>query len=74
MCEVLNVRRVGRSQLPDRVYVRRPSKWGNLLSPAATARATTSSRNIALGSYGSTALMAALHELHNKELVCWCLC
>jgi hypothetical protein len=29
MCKVLNARRVGRRQAPDRVYVGRPSKWGN---------------------------------------------
>jgi Domain of unknown function (DUF4326) len=29
MCKVLNARRVGRRSAPDRVYVGRPSKWGN---------------------------------------------
>jgi hypothetical protein len=29
MCKVLNVRQVGRRAAPDRVYVGRPSKWGN---------------------------------------------
>jgi hypothetical protein len=29
MCKVLNVRRVGRRADPERVYVGRPSKWGN---------------------------------------------
>jgi hypothetical protein len=32
MCKVLNVRQVGRREAPDRVYVGRPSKWGNLRS------------------------------------------
>ncbi len=29
MCEVLNARQVGKRPAPDRVYVGRPSKWGN---------------------------------------------
>jgi Domain of unknown function (DUF4326) len=29
MCKVLNARRIGRKPAPDRVYVGRPSKWGN---------------------------------------------
>jgi hypothetical protein len=29
MCKVLNARRVGKRPAPDRVYVGRPSKWGN---------------------------------------------
>ncbi len=30
MCKVLNARQVGKHQAADRVYVGRPSKWGNL--------------------------------------------
>jgi len=30
MCKVLNAREVGKSPRPDRAYVGRPSKWGNL--------------------------------------------
>jgi uncharacterized protein DUF4326 len=29
MCKVLNARQVGKRPMPDRVYVGRPSKWGN---------------------------------------------
>jgi hypothetical protein len=30
MCEVMNARHVGKQPAADRVYVGRPSKWGNL--------------------------------------------
>ena len=29
MCKVLNARQVGKRPAPDRIYVGRPSKWGN---------------------------------------------
>jgi hypothetical protein len=29
MCKVLNARQGGKCPAPDRVYVGRPSKWGN---------------------------------------------
>jgi hypothetical protein len=29
MCKVLNARQAGKRPAPDRVYVGRPSKWGN---------------------------------------------
>ena len=29
MCKVLNARQVGKRPRPDRIYVGRPSKWGN---------------------------------------------
>jgi len=29
MCKVLNARQVGQRPAPDRIYVGRPSKWGN---------------------------------------------
>jgi hypothetical protein len=29
MCNILNARKVGRRPAPDRIYVGRPSKWGN---------------------------------------------
>jgi hypothetical protein len=74
MCEVLNVRRVGRRAAPDRVYVGRPSKWGN---PFVLGR--DGSRDDVIAKYRAwivrqPALMAALHELRGKDLVCWCLC
>jgi hypothetical protein len=30
MCKVLNARQVSKRPAPDRIYVGRPSKWGNL--------------------------------------------
>jgi Domain of unknown function (DUF4326) len=71
MCKVFNVRQVGRHAAPDRVYVGRPSKWGN---PFVLGR--DGSRDDVIAKYRAwivrqPALMAALHELHGKDLV-WC--
>jgi len=72
MCKVLNARQVGKHLTPDRVYVGRPSKWGN---PFVIGR--DGSRDEVIPKYRAwiarqPALMTALHELHGKDLVCWC--
>ena len=72
MGEVLNARRVGKQSAPDRVYVGRPGKWGN---PFVLGRDGT--RDEVIAKYRAwiaqqPALMAALHELRGKHLVCWC--
>jgi hypothetical protein len=72
MLEVLNARRVGRKTTPDRVYVGRPSKWGN---PFVIGRDGTRDEVIAKYRAWITrqpALLAALGELRGKHLVCWC--
>ncbi len=56
----------------DRVYVGRPSKWGNLF---VIGRDGT--RDEVVAKYRAwilqqPALMVALPELRNKDLVCWC--
>ena len=72
MCKVLNARQAGTKAAADRVYVGRPSKWG---SPFAIGRDGT--RDEVIAKYRAwivqqPALMAALPELRNKDLVCWC--
>jgi hypothetical protein len=72
MCRVLNVRQVGKRAAVDRVYVGRPSKWGN---PFIIGRDGT--REAVIAKYRAwivrqPALMAALPELRGKNLVCWC--
>ena len=72
MCKVLNVKQVGKRPAADRVYVGRPSKWGN---PFVIGRDGT--RGEVIAKYRAwivrqPALMAALHELRGKHLVCWC--
>jgi hypothetical protein len=73
MCKVLNARHVGRQATGSRVYVGRPSKWGN---PFIIGRDGT--REEVVAKYRAwivrqPALMAALHdELRGKDLVCWC--
>jgi predicted amidohydrolase len=72
MCEVLNATLVGRQSSADRVYVGRPSKWGNpfVIGPDGT-------RDDVIAKYRGwivrqPALIGALHELRGKHLVCWC--
>jgi uncharacterized protein DUF4326 len=72
MCVVMNARHVGKRPATDRVYVGRPSKWGN---PFVIGR--DGSRDQVIAKYRAwivrqPALMAALHELRGKNLVCWC--
>ncbi len=72
MCKVLNAKRVGKRPTADRVYVGRPSKWGN---PFVIGRDGT--REQVVVKYREwivqqPALMAALHELRGMDLVCWC--
>jgi predicted amidohydrolase len=72
MCKVLNARRVGKHSTGSRVYVGRPSKWGN---PFIIGRDGT--RDDVIAKYQAwivrqPELIAALHELHGKDLICWC--
>jgi len=72
MCKVLNARQVGKLSTADRVYVGRPSKWGN---PFVIGR--DGSRDEVIARYRAwivrqPALMAALPELRAKSLICWC--
>jgi hypothetical protein len=74
MFRVLDARHVGRRSTPDRVYIGRGrgSKWGN---PFVIGR--HGSRDEVIAKYRAWVvqqphLMAALHELRGKDLVCWC--
>ena len=72
MWKVLNARAVGKRPAADRTYVGRPSKWGN---PFVIGRDGT--RDEVIAKYRAwivrqPVLMAALHELRGKNLVCWC--
>jgi len=71
MCKVLNARQVGKGPVLDRVYVGRPSKWGN---PFVIGR--DSSRDEVIAKYRAwivrqPALMAALPELRGKICHKW---
>jgi Domain of unknown function (DUF4326) len=72
MLKVHNARQAGTKPAADRVYVGRPSKWGNrfVIGPDG-------SRDEVIAKYRAwivqqPALMAALPELRNKDLICWC--
>lgn len=71
MQEVLNCRVVPRST-PTSVYVGRPSKWGN---PFIIGKDGT--REEVIEKYKDwfihqRELVDCLHELRDKDLVCWC--
>ena len=72
MCKVLNARQVGKQSRGNRVYVGRPSKWGN---PFVIGRDGT--RDDVIEKYSAWVvrqpqLMGALHQLRGKDLICWC--
>lgn len=72
MCKVLNARQVGKHASATRVYIGRPSKWGN---PFVIGR--DGSRAEVIAKYrawivAQPALMNALDELRGRDLVCWC--
>jgi len=72
MPKVLNARQAGTKPAADRLYVGRPSRWNN---PFVLGRYGT--RDDVIAKYRAwivqqPALIAALPELRNKDLVCWC--
>ncbi|TIL97281.1 MAG: DUF4326 domain-containing protein, partial [Mesorhizobium sp.] len=72
MCKVLNARIVGKATAPGRVYIGRPSKWGN---PFVIGR--DGSREEVIEKYrawlaSQPELLDALDELGGRDLVCWC--
>ncbi len=72
MCKILNAKQVGKTSTANKVYVGRPSKWGN---PFALGR--DGDRSEVISKYRSwvvtqTNLMNALDELRGKDLICWC--
>ncbi|KQT22616.1 DUF4326 domain-containing protein [Roseiarcaceae bacterium H3SJ34-1] len=72
MCKVLNARQVGKHASATRVYIGRPSKWGN---PFVIGR--DGSRAEVIAKYrawivAQPALMNALDELRVRDLVCCC--
>ena len=72
MCKVLNAKQVGKNSTATRVYVGRPGKWGN---PFLIGRDGSRAEVIAkcrAWIVRQPHLMAALHELRGKDLVCWC--
>jgi hypothetical protein len=56
---------------PDRVYIGRPSKWGNPFVLGKYDR-ETAIRKYKEYILNKPELMAALPELFGKHLVCWC--
>jgi hypothetical protein len=70
MCKVLNAREVGKRSSASRVYIGRPSKWGN---PFVIGRDGTRADVIAKYRAWVAAqpgLMGALDELRGRDLVC----
>ena len=72
MCKILNAKQVGKTSSETRVYVGRPSKWGN---PFAIGR--DGNRSDVISKYRcwvvtQTGLVNALEDLRGKDLICWC--
>jgi Domain of unknown function (DUF4326) len=72
MCRVLNARQGGKQPATHRVYVGRPSKWGN---PFMIGRDGAHDQVIAKYRdwvVRQPALTGALDELRGEHHVCWC--
>lgn len=72
MGKVLNARQVGNRSIESRIYIGRPSKWGN---PFVIGR--DGSRAAVIDKYrdwieSRPELISALGELRGKNVVCWC--
>jgi hypothetical protein len=70
MCKVLNVKQVGKRPAANRVYVGRPSKWGNpfvIGKDGTRAQVITKYRAWIVQ---QPALIRALEDLRDKDLVC----
>jgi hypothetical protein len=72
MCKVLNARQVGTTTAAERVYVGRPTKWGNPFVIGRDGDRPTVIAKHKAWIVRQPALMAALRELRGKDLVCWC--
>jgi hypothetical protein len=72
MAKVRHVREAGRETTATQVYIGRPSKWGN---PFVIGR--DGDREAVIAKYRrwirtKPELMASLHELRGRDLVCFC--
>lgn len=54
------------------VYIGRPSKWGNPYRSGIDGTKAEVIQKYKEYLYSSPELMASLHELVGKDLVCWC--
>jgi Domain of unknown function (DUF4326) len=70
--KILNARDVGTASTADRKYVGRPTKWGNPFIIGRHGDCKTVIAKHRAWIVQQPALMAALHELRAKHLVCWC--
>ena len=70
MPSVLNKHRHGIPR--GAVYVRRPSKWGNPFTIGKDGDREAVIAKFTAHLEASPRLLASLHELRGKDLVCWC--
>ncbi len=72
MCKVLNARQVGKHASATRVYIGRPSKWGNPFVIGCDGSRAEVIAKYRAWIVAQPALMAALDEPRGRDLVCWC--
>ena len=75
MPRVLSIRALGRSgraDTPTRVYVGRPTKWGNPFVIGIDGNRATCLAKHAEYLKRTPALLEQIHELRGKDLVCYC--
>lgn len=72
MCKVLNARKVGKRLSAMQVYIGRPSKWGNLFVIGRDGSRADVIAKYRAWIVAQPALMNALDELGDRDLICWC--
>lgn len=82
MCQVIHIRDSHHINSDDKVYIGRPSKWGNPYTHLVAknlAEFKVETREQAIEAYrewitngDGKHLLNDLHELKGKTLVCWC--
>ena len=72
MPTVLNAKLVGTQSTDSRTYIGRPSKWGNRFVIGRDGTREEVIEKYVEWLADQPELIADLHELHGKDLVCWC--
>lgn len=72
MPQVLNARRVGKNSTATRIYVGRPSRWGNRFVIGRDGSREDVIRKYCEWLAEQPDLLSTIAELRGKDLVCWC--
>jgi hypothetical protein len=69
---VLNAHHVGTHPTTESVYVGRGSKWGNIFRIGRDGNRDEVIEKYKIWFWKQPKLISTIHELRNRDLVCWC--